>query len=104
LAADQANRSPPRIAAAGAAPAGMLRLFGAGEYRFYQGTSTFTSPANDNGVLTLVGGTYTYTTPDGQTETFNSAGCETQWTSADGQETLKYRYNGSNQKGQRGRI
>jgi hypothetical protein len=82
----------------------MLRLFGAGEYRFSQGTSTFTSPANDNGVLTLVGGTYTYTTPDGQTETFNSAGCETQWTSADGQETLKYRYNGSNQKGQRGRI
>ena len=56
-----------------------------------------TSPANDNGVLTLSGGVYTYTTPDGQTETFNSAGDETQWTSADGQQTLQYRYNGSNQ-------
>ena len=76
-------------------PAGMFHVFGTGEVRFYTGTTTFTSPANDNGVLTLSGGVYTYTTPDGQTETFNSAGDETQWTSADGQQTLQYRYNGS---------
>ena len=78
-------------------PAGMLRIFGSGEYSFYTGTSTFSSPADDAGVLSLTGGTYTYTAPDGETETFNSGGYETQWTSADGNETLQFRYNGSNQ-------
>ncbi len=75
----------------------MLRIYGSGDYSFYTGTSTFSSPADDNGTLTLTGGTYTYTAPDGETETFNSSGYETQWTSADGQETLQFRYNGSNQ-------
>src|SRR5207249_3916182 len=32
----------------------------------------------------------------GQTETFNSSGYETQRASADGQETIAYRYDGSN--------
>jgi hypothetical protein len=38
----------------------VLRLYGSGGYNFYQGTSTFTSPAGDNGTLTLSGNTYTY--------------------------------------------
>jgi RHS repeat-associated protein len=77
-------------------PAGMLRLYGSGEYSFYSGTTTFTSPADDNGTLTVSGGTYTYYTPDGQQTVFNSSGYETSWTSADGQETMSYRYDGSN--------
>jgi YD repeat-containing protein len=77
-------------------PAGQLRIFGSGGYRFYQGTTTFTSPTGDPGTLTLSGGTYTYTTPDGQSWTFNSSGYETKWSSADGKETLNYRYDGSN--------
>ena len=85
------------IAASGSNPAGMLRLYGTGEYSFYKGTVTFSSPADDAGVLSLTGGTYTYTATDGETETFNSSGYETQWASADGQETLQFRYNGSNQ-------
>jgi hypothetical protein len=76
--------------------AGMLRVFGSGEYRFNAGTSTVSTPANDDGVLTLSGGVYTYTTPDGRTEAFNSADYEAQWTSADGHPTLQYRNNGSN--------
>jgi len=44
--------------------AGQLRLYGTGEYRFYAGTSSFTSPAGDTG--TVSGSTYTYTTPDSQ--------------------------------------
>ena len=91
------------IAADGAnsLPAGELMAYGTGEFRFYSGTSTFTSPTGDNGTLTsaTVGGTttYTYTMADGETETFTSSGYETQWTSTDGKETLQYRYNGSNQ-------
>jgi RHS repeat-associated protein len=84
------------IASDSTGPAGMLRLYGIGGYRFYQGTSSFTSPAGDNGTLTLSGGTYTYTTPDNQTWTFNSSGYQTAWTSGDGHETLQYRYDGSN--------
>ena len=83
------------ISASGSLPAGVLRVYGNGGYRFYTGTSTFTSPAGDNGTLTLSGGTYTYSTPDGQSWTFNSSGYMTQWTSADGQETLQYSYDGS---------
>ena len=85
------------IAASGSAPAGMLRVYGTGEYSFYTGTVTFSSPADDAGVLSLTGGTYTYTATNGETETFNSGGYETQWASADGNETLQFRYNGSNQ-------
>jgi YD repeat-containing protein len=76
----------------------MLRVFGSGGYRFYQGTSTFSSPAGDNGTLSVSGSTYTYSTPDGQTWTFTSSGTYTnlaQWSSADGYETQAYRYDGS---------
>jgi YD repeat-containing protein len=76
---------------------GVVRLYGAGEWRFYSGTGPYTSPAGDNGTLSLSGGTYTYQTSDGQATTFNSGGLQTQWQSADGQETLAYRYSGSNQ-------
>jgi hypothetical protein len=75
-------------------PAGMLRVYGSGGYRFYQGTTTFTSPAGDNGTLTLSGATYTYSTPDGQTWTFVTSGTYTytsQWSSADSNLTLQYR-------------
>ncbi len=75
---------------------GELMVFGSGGYRFYSGTTSFTSPPGDNGTLSVSGGTYTYSTPDGETWTFNSAGYETKWTSPDGQETLQYRYDGSN--------
>src|SRR5262249_53956680 len=54
------------ISADGNGPAGMLRVYGSGGWRFYQGTSSFTSPAGDNGTLTLSGNTYTYSTPDGR--------------------------------------
>jgi RHS repeat-associated protein len=77
-------------------PAGMLRLYGSGGFRFYSGTTSFTSPTGDNGTLSLSGSTYTYSTPDGQQWQFNSNGYETSWTSADGQQTLQYRYDGSN--------
>jgi YD repeat-containing protein len=79
----------------------MLRVFGDGQWSFYQGTTTFSSPADDSGVLSAAtnGGvtTYTYAYADGRTETFNGAGYETQWASADGQQTLQFRYNASNQ-------
>jgi RHS repeat-associated protein len=87
------------IAADSTGPAGMLRIYGSGGWRFYQGTSSFTSPAGDNGTLSLSGGTYTYATPDGRAWTFNSSGYETQYTSADGKEALLYRYDGSNRLG-----
>ncbi len=82
---------------------GIIRAYGTGEWRYYAydgtsgGVASFTSPGSDNGTLTQNTGTgaFTYTTPDGQTWAFNSAGLETGWTSADGQETLAYRYDGS---------
>jgi RHS repeat-associated protein len=78
-------------------PAGMLRVFGkGGAAEFFQGTTTFTSPANDSGTLTLIGGTYTYSSPYGDTTVFNSSGQETSWTSADGQQALTFTYSGSN--------
>jgi YD repeat-containing protein len=77
-------------------PAGMLRVYGTGGWRFYQGTTSFTSPPGDNGTLSVSGGTYTYTSADGQKTTFNSAGYETSWASGDGQQTLQFRYDGSN--------
>jgi YD repeat-containing protein len=84
------------IAASGSYPAGMLRVYGTGGYRFYQGTSSFTSPAGDNGTLSVNGSGWQYQTPDGQTIQFNSAGMETSWTSADGHQALTYTYDGSN--------
>jgi RHS repeat-associated protein len=86
------------IPADGNGPAGQLRLYGTGGWRFYQslGGGSFQSPAGDNGTLTQSGGAFTYTTPDGQTTAFNSSGYETSWTSADGEQTLLFRYNGSN--------
>jgi YD repeat-containing protein len=82
------------IAADGNGPAGMLRLYGTGEWRFYAsaGGGSYTSPAGDNGTLSLSAGVYTYSTPDGQSWTFNSSGLQTAWTSADGHETLAYTY------------
>jgi RHS repeat-associated protein len=85
------------IAADSNGPAGQLRVFGTGEWRFYQdlGGGAFQSPAGDNGTLSKTGNTYTYSTPDGRTWTFNSSGQETSWASADGQQTLQFRYSGS---------
>jgi RHS repeat-associated protein len=86
------------LSASGSDPAGVLRVYGDGGSRFYQGTTSFTSPPGDNGTLSLSGTTYTYSTPDGQSWTFSTSGSYaylTQWTSADGQETLQYRYDGS---------
>src|ERR1700722_8395725 len=77
-------------------PAGQLRAFGTGEYRFYadNGSGGFFSPTGDNGTLSAATGggttTYTYSTPDGQSLTFDNGGDETQWTSADGKQTLQY--------------
>jgi hypothetical protein len=51
------------IAADGNGPAGMLRVYGSGGYRFYEGTSSFTSPAGDNGTLSVSGGTTPHSTP-----------------------------------------
>ncbi len=76
-------------------PAGKLRVYGSDGYRFYQGTSTFTSPVGDNGTLSVSGGTYTYTSPDGETLTFNSGGYQTKWLSADGHQEIDYAYDGS---------
>jgi RHS repeat-associated protein len=84
------------IAASGSYPAGILRVYGTGGYRFYSGLSTYTSPAGDNGTLSVNGSGWEYTTPDGQTIQFNSNGEETSWTSADGHQVISYTYDGSN--------
>ncbi|MFL5242523.1 MAG: SBBP repeat-containing protein [Gemmataceae bacterium] len=78
-------------------PAGVLRTFGTGGWRFYTDTGggTYSSPAGDNGTLSLSGGVYTYQTPDGQKWLFNSSGQETSMVSADGQATTSYRYTGT---------
>jgi RHS repeat-associated protein len=85
------------IAADANGPAGQLRVYGKGGYRFYQdlGGGAFQNPAGDNGTLSKTGNAYTYSTPDGQTWTFNSSGQETSWASADGQETMQFRYSGN---------
>jgi RHS repeat-associated protein len=82
------------IAADSYGPAGMLRAYGTGEWRFYAsaGGGSYTSPAGDNGTLSSSGGAYTYTIPDGQTWNFNSSGQETSWVSPDGHETLAFSY------------
>jgi RHS repeat-associated protein len=83
------------IPASGSYPAGKLRVYGTGGYRFYQGTSSFTSPAGDNGTLSVNGTGWQYQTPDGQTIQFNNNGMETSWTSADGHQSLNYSYTGT---------
>jgi RHS repeat-associated protein len=83
------------IPASGSYPAGKLRVYGTGGYRFYQGTSSFTSPAGDNGTLSVNGTGWQYQTPDGQTIQFNNNGMETSWTSADGHQALTYSYTGT---------
>jgi RHS repeat-associated protein len=79
------------IAADSNGPAGMLRIFGTGGWRFYasSGSGTFTSPAEDNGTLAGTG-PYTYTTPEGVVTTFDSSGRQTSIVSADGHETLSF--------------
>jgi RHS repeat-associated protein len=85
------------VAADANGPAGKLRVYGTGGYRFYSGTGPYTSPTGDNGTLaTAGGGGWTYTTPDGQVVTFNASGYETGWASADGQQLMTYTYDGSN--------
>jgi RHS repeat-associated protein len=78
-------------------PAGQLRIYGNGGWRFYSGTSSFTSPAGDPGTLVKNGdNTFTYLLPDGEKWNFNSSGYETSKVAADGLATLSYRYDGSN--------
>src|SRR5262249_53001783 len=85
------------IAADANGPAGKLRVYGTGGWRFYSGTSTFTSPAGDPGTLVKNGdNTFTYSLPDGTKWNFNSSGYETSQVSADGLATISYRYDGSN--------
>jgi YD repeat-containing protein len=72
---------------------------GTGGYRFYTSSgSGFTSPAGDNGTLSVNGSGLEYAAPDGEVTQFNSNGMEIYWTSPDGQEVLSYRYDGSNRR------
>jgi YD repeat-containing protein len=75
-------------------PAGQLRLFGTGGWRFYEGTSgTLTGPAWDFGSLVKNGnGTFTYTAVDGWKREFNAAGMQTAHVRHDGNELLSYTY------------
>src|SRR5208283_1868367 len=81
-------------------PAGVLRVYGTGGYRFYQatGNGTFQSPAGDNGTLVQNSdGSYTYTSPCGVTTNFNAAGQETSQVSTCGciQYTFSYNSDGT---------
>jgi YD repeat-containing protein len=85
------------IPADGNGPAGQLRVFGTGGWRFYvdNGNNTFTGPPEDNGGLVRNGdGTFTYTTPEGVKTNFDSSGRQTSVVSADGKETLSFTYTG----------
>src|SRR5262249_14196411 len=83
-------------------PAGVLRVYGAGGWRFFTegatvgSTRSYTSPSDDNGTLSYdtVTTKYTYATPDGRTWTFDSNGNQTAVTSADGTEVLAFTYSG----------
>src|SRR5262249_11838917 len=87
------------LPASGSIPAGQLRLYGTGGWRFYQdlGGGAFLSPPGDNGTLTknLSTGVFTYYTPEGLQYLFNSSGQMTSQVSADGQEVLSFGYTGS---------
>ena len=80
------------VPASGSDPAGRLWLYGTGDWRFFAGSSgTFSSPADDNGVLVKnQDGSFTYTTPEQDKIEFDSEGFQTQWTSADAHATLHF--------------
>ncbi len=75
-------------------PAGLLRVFGTGGYRFYAASgSSYTSQSNDSGVLTAVaGGGYLYTGADGTKKTFDANGNQTSSVSADGHQVTQFSY------------
>jgi YD repeat-containing protein len=78
-------------------PAGVLRVYGTGGYRFYAGTSgTLTSPTGDNGTMVESSGggvtTFTYTQPDGTETVFNGSGQETEIVSPDGLAITTFSY------------
>jgi YD repeat-containing protein len=75
-------------------PAGILRVYGNGGYRFYSGAS-LTSPANDNGALTTSGGGHVYTDAGGARKTFDANGNQTSSVSADGHQTTQFSYDGA---------
>lgn len=82
------------------APAGMLRVYGTGSWRFYeQSGSNYISPPGDNGTLSVSGTDYLYTTPDGQVRKFDSAGMQTRWTSGDGFKALTFTYSDADSDG-----
>src|SRR6266705_2106521 len=72
------------IAADGNGPAGVLRAYGSGGWRFYQdsGGGSYQSPPGDNGTLAAAGGAWTYsgnalatmTAVDGAVSTFSYTG------------------------------
>jgi YD repeat-containing protein len=76
-------------------PAGILRVYGTGGYRFYAGAS-LTSPANDSGTLTTSsGGGHVYTDAGGARKTFDANGNQTSTVSADGHRTTLFTYDSS---------
>ncbi|VTR91659.1 rhs repeat-associated core domain protein : YD repeat protein OS=Planctomyces limnophilus (strain ATCC 43296 / DSM 3776 / IFAM 1008 / 290) GN=Plim_1050 PE=4 SV=1: SBBP: SBBP: RHS_repeat: RHS_repeat: RHS_repeat: RHS_repeat: RHS_repeat: RHS_repeat: RHS_repeat: RHS_repeat: RHS_repeat: RHS_repeat: RHS_repeat: RHS_repeat: RHS_repeat: RHS_repeat: RHS_repeat: RHS_repeat: RHS_repeat: RHS_repeat: RHS_repeat [Gemmata massiliana] len=85
------------VAASGAYPAGLLRLYGKGGWAFYPsaGAGAYTSPAGDAGALATFGSGWRYTNWDGKVLTFDASGRMTTWTSPDGTETLTYTYDGA---------
>ncbi len=84
------------IPASGSYAAGKLRVYGNGDWAFYEGTSTFTSPHNDGGTLSTITGGFQYATPEQDKYTYNSNGYLTKWVSHDGKNTHTYSYDGSN--------
>jgi YD repeat-containing protein len=73
-------------------PAGLLRVYGNGGYRFYSGAS-LNSPANDSGALTTSsGGGHVYTDAGGARKTFDANGNQTSSVSADGHRTTLFTY------------
>jgi YD repeat-containing protein len=85
-----------QIDAGGGLPEGKLRVYGDGDWRFYEKSgSTYNSPAGDNGTLSLSGSTYTYETPAGDKYEFESTnGRLVRWLSADGNAQITYAYDG----------
>jgi YD repeat-containing protein len=73
-------------------PAGQLRVYGTGEWRFFprNADGSYQSPPGDNGTLVSSGGTFLYTYPDGRTDRFSGTGLMTSTTSADGKEVLSF--------------
>jgi len=90
------------IAASGGQPAGKLRVYGTGSWRFYadNGSGGFTSEPGDNGTLSAVSGGFKYQTPDGTQWLFNSAGMQTAWNSSDLLESLQFGYIDADSDGQ----